>query len=437
MKKRFFRLNLWIAFIGLLFVGLFYACYDEDSDSASSKEEIATMAEARTLYSKTVGNAVQVYTRSKIPGMLIKPEWKWTSIEKNADYVALEIGKLSEHGFFYVDPAAAEKTKLTGKSEYSQSKTSFIYLKNRKTEESSMFLMTISPTLEYIERTDFKPFKKMSYLKRDKDFSGLVFYHNLQGEFVNGWKYKDGVIVSEIAFTDMDEADFILTRSGTNCPSGIIIYQVEQCYYTYSPYLGEVTHTDCKSWHEITMVYSDCSVINVGSSGGGFDGGAGGTGGAGSGGITPTLKSIIGSNSNLNESQISKLDAIVQAIDLDCGNGFRAIYNKLREDNVTFDNVEMRKPGSEGESAGYDPKTGTLYFTSDEAILYVGFTHELFHLFQRNNGVQTITDQNRGLLEFERVLFNDIVYYVNILKGGEFYQPGVKPKVGSWLFNDA
>lgn len=94
---------------------------------------------------------------------------------KNEDYLALEIGKVSERGFYFVDPVASEKAKATGKSKYSQSKTSFVYLKDRKMEESYMFLMTISPTLDYTEKTNFKPFKKNSYLKRDKDFSGLIF----------------------------------------------------------------------------------------------------------------------------------------------------------------------------------------------------------------------------------------------------------------------
>ncbi len=37
-----------------------------------------------------------------------------------------------------------------------------------------------------------------SYLKRDKDLSGYVFYHSTEGEFVNGWKYKDGKVVAKV-----------------------------------------------------------------------------------------------------------------------------------------------------------------------------------------------------------------------------------------------
>ena len=48
--------------------------------------------------------------------------------------------------------------------------------------------MTIMPSVEYMEQTDFKSFYN-SYLKRDKNFDGYIIYHDLDGNFVNGWKY--------------------------------------------------------------------------------------------------------------------------------------------------------------------------------------------------------------------------------------------------------
>ena len=428
MEKRFFGLNLWIAFIALIIIRLFYACYDEDSDVDMPREESAVVAEARPLYQECVGNVVQIFTRTGSPAMMIKPEWKWVSMEKNEDYLALEIGKVSERGFYFVDPVASEKAKATGKSKYSQSKTSFVYLKDRKMEESYMFLMTISPTLDYMEKTNFKPFKKNSYLKRDKDFSGLIFYHDLQGKFVNGWRYKDGEIVSEITLIDMDKQDFILTRSGSTCPDGFIIYQVEQCYYTYSLYLGEVTYTDCKSWYEIDVIYQDCPVETPKSGGG-----DGGYGGGQVAGLTTKLKDIIKNNKNLSEGQIVKLDEIVDDLDDDCLNGNRAIYNDLLSSGTFFENVEMRPSGPEYETACYDPNDRTLFFTDTDNITYHGFTHELFHLFQRKYGA-TFTNEWLGLLEFERTLYSDIIYFVNVLKGDWSDDYKIGAKVGDWVW---
>jgi hypothetical protein len=44
--------------------------------------------------------------------------------------------------------------------------------------------MTISPDLKYLERTDFNPFEKKHYLKRDSKYSGYIFYHDMNGNFV-------------------------------------------------------------------------------------------------------------------------------------------------------------------------------------------------------------------------------------------------------------
>ena len=90
MEKRIFGLNLWIVFIALIIIRLFYACYDEDSDVDMPREESAVVAEARALYQECVGNVVQIFTRTGSPAMMIKPEWKWVSMEKNEDYLALD-----------------------------------------------------------------------------------------------------------------------------------------------------------------------------------------------------------------------------------------------------------------------------------------------------------------------------------------------------------
>ena len=38
----------------------------------------------------------------------------------------------------------------------------------------------------------------MSYLKRDKKFNGTIIYHNMNGEYVNGWFYTDGEITGAV-----------------------------------------------------------------------------------------------------------------------------------------------------------------------------------------------------------------------------------------------
>jgi hypothetical protein len=47
--------------------------------------------------------------------------------------------------------------------------------------------MTMVGDKQYLETKKFKLWQN-NYLKKDKDFSGLVLFHNLEGAFVNGWR---------------------------------------------------------------------------------------------------------------------------------------------------------------------------------------------------------------------------------------------------------
>lgn len=38
----------------------------------------------------------------------------------------------------------------------------------------------------------------MGYIHRNKHFVGRIIYHNLDGQFVNGWAYKNGKITGHV-----------------------------------------------------------------------------------------------------------------------------------------------------------------------------------------------------------------------------------------------
>ena len=45
--------------------------------------------------------------------------------------------------------------------------------------------MTVFPSIEYIEKAgDGDVFEGFSYLTTPNDFSGYIFFHNLEGDFV-------------------------------------------------------------------------------------------------------------------------------------------------------------------------------------------------------------------------------------------------------------
>ena len=57
--------------------------------------------------------------------------------------------------------------------------------------------MTIIPSVSYWEQTNFSPFSKVAYIGRE-DYDGLIFFYHMNGDFSNGWNYKNGKIVGNI-----------------------------------------------------------------------------------------------------------------------------------------------------------------------------------------------------------------------------------------------
>lgn len=63
------------------------------------------------------------------------------------------------------------------------------------------FIMSIAGDREYLEGDEFKILEN-GYLKKEQDFSGFVLFHELTGEFTNGWVYCDGKITNTIVEAD-------------------------------------------------------------------------------------------------------------------------------------------------------------------------------------------------------------------------------------------
>ena len=92
-------------------------------------------------------------------------------------------------GFFGVYSAENKAAyEQTGDIRYLQSLSRIVIRFDKSTGKTSGFIMTIIPDRLYIEETDFS-LKNITYMNFD-DFSGIIYYHNLQGQFTNGWRFN-------------------------------------------------------------------------------------------------------------------------------------------------------------------------------------------------------------------------------------------------------
>ncbi|MBD1386999.1 hypothetical protein IDJ75_17060 [Mucilaginibacter rigui] len=93
-----------------------------------------------------------------------------------------------------VDAASAIGLKV-GSASQSNSRSSVLILKRGDTYKA--YVMTIVGYPEYLN-ADTSKLANNSYGKHDANFSGMVYYTTPQGEFVDGYTYKNGVIKGQL-----------------------------------------------------------------------------------------------------------------------------------------------------------------------------------------------------------------------------------------------
>jgi hypothetical protein len=206
----------------LSLAGIVYACIH---DEFALDEDSSAIEEAQQWYEGYKKDPVNMKSVSEVPDMLIKPQWQHVSVTRKDDYEAVEISIVSERGFGFIDPECMKKYEETKDNRYLQSNTRMVILKNRRTNDMEGFLMTVVPGLAYLESTNFHPFRTNTYLNRDKKYNGYIFYHDLEGQFVNGWRYVDGTAYSMSTREKISRT----TQLRIDCDPIIVQYFISEC----------------------------------------------------------------------------------------------------------------------------------------------------------------------------------------------------------------
>jgi hypothetical protein len=136
------------------------------------------------------------------------------------------------------------------------------------------YAMTIIGDSTYIGG-NYAKLKNNTYRKKDKDFSGMVFYNAMDGTFINGWRYVNGTVTNPIIQT-INGSSTPVIQSLTNKrqinleePCVITVDAVwEDCSY----YTSDVDDQDPFDCYEYTVStdYDATCVIAAGGGGGGI-----------------------------------------------------------------------------------------------------------------------------------------------------------------------
>jgi hypothetical protein len=423
------------------------------------KNQELTIANAESWYVNQQAPVTRVgVTQDNSLGILVAPSWNHAKEWRKGKYEVVEASLRSNANIIYYNPDTYQQKDLLSKSDKAKLTNvgRTVILKDLETGKIITFTMVIVGSLDYLLHKD--GLSNNNYLRREADFSGMVLYFDAEGNFVNGWRYVDGKITKSISpsLNDEDAASdsttSAITRSET-CYTTTIPYSYFYCPsatrsawddYNYGWEFGfaggggggsgsgsgsgwdidggelggpTITAPPCY-WTTVEIPSVEC--YPTGDSGGGYAGGD----------MTPTPPSatttshpqvdkIIKSLSktptkdrkNLNADEIEKLEnAITELVKKYCYG--KALVNYLNDNGIMYDAVFMNPAVPQASSTVVGDQV-YLDINEDYYIQPSTLLHEFIHLYQLSS--KQITASNvrnvKGMLEYERALIDDIMYY--------------------------
>ena len=277
LKIKHSKTKIIATFVLLLFI-VVYACREEFDDSLVAGDEKKAIEHAKLWYEANKPDVLTFRASNGKDKVKLEPKWDKSSAKNNDKYEVIEAPITSDLPFCFFDEACLEKYDKTQDMRYLLSKTTFVLRKGKKTDIIEGFLMTIVPDLSYLESSRFDPFKKNSYLDRDKKFSGHIFYNNMDGSFANGWKYIDG---KAYVITPEEEGEDVFQLRAGGCTLEVVYYDIELCSPISEYTNGLLTEIGISCRYYTTFfVYNNCGGIGDGGNGD-YQGGNGASGGNG------------------------------------------------------------------------------------------------------------------------------------------------------------
>jgi hypothetical protein len=84
-----------------------------------------------------------------------------------------------------------------------------------ETKKEDMFMMILVPSLKFLQTYGDSAIFNVTYLDRNNSkFSGIILFHNLDGKFVNGYRYVEGAIVAAMNPIEKKSDDRVFLREG-------------------------------------------------------------------------------------------------------------------------------------------------------------------------------------------------------------------------------
>ena len=376
MKNTYFKKMLIC--LPFLLGGIVISCQDDLSDSVKLEEQKAFKAEvekAKKVFEDRSPDFPTIQSRTADgveKGIVFEPIWEEAFTTNHDDgSVTVETHVRLSQPFHMLPQASKEAYEQTGDERYLRHLSRTVVLMPRDNRTSYAFLMTIVGSKEYMETHDFQLWD-ISYGKIPEDFSGMLFYHSLNGDFVNGWYVSEGRIFHSCEPISPEDAN-LLSRSGTNCK----IVTVNRVYYdcttltgytfaTYEDKSNEYQVHVCTGPYMMPYSYQVCGYVDSG------------------GEYIPTkdLSRIFTSYSSGLKHNLQGFIHYLENNDIASKAVLDYIENNLLSVGV-YNKMSVEINANQNTDVSYNSGTNTLYLKSAENYSDLMMHEELIHSIQR------------------------------------------------------
>lgn len=246
-------------FLPFIFLAVLYACTSEQDYQTDTDKPVEplTVSEAMDWYNASVGMlGKQKSTVDNSDEISYKPfgnlaelftDELWYAVESPLDFgdrkLTIMTPELRTYTETHGDDAIKQMMKL-------------VVLRNKETGDIYSFIMAVIPEPGYMLRKG-DGLNEITYLSRDSDFDGYIFFYTLDGQLINGWLYEKGKLTGGINLSG-DEKRTKIAQA--------MVMEITVCGSYAVDYGGVSYRVDCYTYSQV--VYIDNGIYNSPSGGG-------------------------------------------------------------------------------------------------------------------------------------------------------------------------
>lgn len=247
MKKSTKKNRLWLIGMSFLFCTVIYSCLQDEWETGNNtKEGKVIVGNNKEL---TVTAAQQWYEEHNKPvvtvrsvdndenEILTKPKWEEAKESRQSNFEVVETTLMTNGSTMFMDSETKSRFNPQTDAKRVHNIARMVVIKNLKTGKICNFIMIFAGTYDYLKTT--RTFGKNSYLHREPDLNGDVFFYEPEGGLVNGWRYRNGKITARISRGTEEGFRMATTTRGTyqRCTSDCYWVNDTNCWG--EPYFDE------------------------------------------------------------------------------------------------------------------------------------------------------------------------------------------------------